>query len=70
MGQKKYAEAEPLLVAGATGVLCEAANVSPEKVLRPAINRLVAYYEATSRKDDAAKWRKELDAIPAAGQKK
>ncbi|HEV8058777.1 MAG TPA: hypothetical protein VGP68_02835 [Gemmataceae bacterium] len=31
--------------------------------------RLVQLFEATGKKDDAAKWRKELEAIQAAGKK-
>ncbi len=39
----------------------------PAKVrLREALERLVQLYEAMGKKDEAAKWRKELDAIQAA----
>ena len=34
-----------------------------------AIERLVQLYEATDKQDEAAKWRKELDATKAAQKK-
>jgi hypothetical protein len=37
--------------------------------LGEAVERLVQFYEATDKKDEAAWWRKELDAIKL-GQKK
>jgi hypothetical protein len=58
-GQKKYAEAEPLLLAGYKGMKEREATI-PEpfrKVrLTEALERLVRLYEATGRKDEAAKW--------------
>jgi serine/threonine protein kinase len=68
LGLKKYAEAEPLLLAGYQGLKKRAAQV-PAAVrtvrLTEALERLVALYEATGKKDEAAKWRKELDAAKA-----
>jgi tetratricopeptide (TPR) repeat protein len=65
LGQKKFDEAEPLLLAGYQGMkLREATILEPAKVSLPeAIERLVQLYEATDNKDEAAKWRKKLDAI-------
>ena len=63
LGQKKYADAEPLLRAGYEG-LKQREKTIPEqgKVRIPeAIERLVRLYEATGKKDDAAKWRKKLE---------
>jgi hypothetical protein len=37
--------------------------------LNEALERLVQLYETTGKKDEAAKWRKELDAANAASKK-
>ncbi len=60
LAQKKVAEAEPLLLAGYEGMKQREGRTSPEgKVcLRQAVERLVQLYEATGRKDEAAKWQK------------
>jgi hypothetical protein len=67
LGQKKYADAEPLLLVGYAGMKqSEKAIPEQDKVrLTEAIERLVQLYEATNKKDDAAKWQKELDAAKA-----
>ncbi len=68
LGQKKYAEAEPLLIGGYEGMK-RRENTIPEPAkarLPEAVERLVQLYEAMDRKDEAAKYRKELDAIKAA----
>ena len=67
LGQKKYAEAEPLLLAGHAGMKQRVKTI-PEQgrvYLREAVERLVQLYEATGKTDEAAKWRKELEAINA-----
>ncbi|MFO0810785.1 MAG: serine/threonine-protein kinase [Gemmataceae bacterium] len=66
LGQKRYAEAEPLLLAGYEGMKARAAKIDASyKVRLPeAVERLVQFAEATNKPDDAAKWRKELDALP------
>ncbi len=71
LGQKKYADAEPLLLAGYEGMKQRAKTIPPQGSTRipEAIERLVQLYEATDRKDDAAKWRKELEAAKAASEK-
>ena len=63
LGQKKYTDAEPLLLAGYEGMKQRERSVSPEARARltEGAARLVELYEATSRADDAAKWRKELE---------
>ena len=62
LGQKKYADAEPLLLAGYEGLKKQEAKIPPQGLVRltEAIERLVQLYEVTGKKDDAAKWRKEL----------
>jgi tetratricopeptide (TPR) repeat protein len=64
LGQKKYQDAEPLLLAGFEGMKKRADQIPlPGKPrLKEAAERLVQLYEATNRKDEAARWRKELAA--------
>jgi tetratricopeptide (TPR) repeat protein len=64
LGQKKYTEAEPLLLSGYEGMKGREAKIPPRSRVRSseALGRLVEFYEATGRKDEAAKWRKELEA--------
>jgi len=65
LGQQKYADAEPLLVAGYKGLRERAAKIpEPTRTVRlaEAVRRLVTLYDATEKKDEAAKWRKELNA--------
>jgi tetratricopeptide (TPR) repeat protein len=59
LGQKKYAEAEPLLLSGYEGMNEREAKISPHSRARlsEALGRLVELYEATGNKDEAAKWR-------------
>jgi serine/threonine protein kinase/lipopolysaccharide biosynthesis regulator YciM len=65
LGQKKYAEAEPLLKEGYDGMKQRRDKI-PAAARKPrlteALQRLVRLYEATDNKDEAAKWRKELEA--------
>jgi hypothetical protein len=68
LGQKKYAEAEPLLLQGYEGMKQREARISATGKfgLTKALERLVQLYEATGQKDKAAEWRKKLeDARPA-----
>jgi hypothetical protein len=60
--QKKYAEAEPMLVDGYRGLKEREAKMSvpARKVLAAAAARIVALYEAWGRPDRAADWRKQL----------
>jgi serine/threonine protein kinase/tetratricopeptide (TPR) repeat protein len=72
LGQKKYAQAEPLLLAGYQG-LKQRQNKIPLQSrfrLREALERLVQLYEATGDKDAAAKWRKELEEVKPSAPKK
>jgi tetratricopeptide (TPR) repeat protein len=63
-GQKKYAEAEPLLLAGYAGMKQREAKIPPpaKDRLTAALERLAQLDEALEKKDEAAKWRKELEA--------
>ena len=64
LGQKKYAEAEPLMLAGYEGMKQRETKIPPEGKVRltEALERLVQLDEALEKKDEAAKWRKELEA--------
>jgi serine/threonine protein kinase len=66
LGLKKYDDAEPLLIAGYEGMRKREAMIPPEGKpgLAKAVERLVQLYEATDKKDEAAKWRKELETKP------
>ncbi len=70
-GQKKYTEAEPLLLKGYQGMKERQDKIqAPNKIrLTEALERLVQLYEATGKKDEAAKWRKELDEIKKTAKK-
>jgi tetratricopeptide (TPR) repeat protein len=71
LGQQKYADAEPLLVKGYQGMQEREAKIPPlfKPRLREAVEWLIQLYEATDRKDEAAKWRMKLEAIKG-GEKK
>ena len=71
LGQKKYADAEPLLLAGYDGLKQREKTIPPQGLVRlpEVIERLVQLYEATGKKDDAAKWRKELEAAKVTQEK-
>jgi serine/threonine protein kinase/tetratricopeptide (TPR) repeat protein len=68
LGQKKYGEAERHLVEGYQGMKKLAKDPthkyrkSDRRNLTEALERLVQLHEATGKKDEAAKWRKELAA--------
>ena len=70
MGQKKYIDpgAPGLLRAGYEGMKQREKAIPPQGKVRipEAIERLVQLYEALDKKDDAAKWRKELETTKAA----
>jgi hypothetical protein len=61
--QKKYADAEPLLLSGYEGLKKHQAKIpAADKLhLTTALERLVHVYEATAKSDKAVAWRKELD---------
>ena len=62
-GQKKFQEAEPLLVEGYSGMKDREAKIPPAAKTRlpEAIRRLVDLYTAWDRPEEAAKWRAILE---------
>jgi serine/threonine protein kinase len=60
-GQKKYAEAESLLVAGYDGMKARESMIPPlsRKELAAAAVRIVSLYDAWGKKEKAAEWRAE-----------
>jgi serine/threonine protein kinase len=62
LGQKKQAEAEPLLVKGYEGMKKreKAIPVQARPRLTEALERLIALYDAWGKPAEAARWRKEL----------
>jgi serine/threonine protein kinase/tetratricopeptide (TPR) repeat protein len=77
LAQKKYAEAEPFLVAAIDALKTDQARRPAEYrpgtfwhgVLTQSLGCLVEVYEATGKKDEAAKRRKEREASKAAAKK-
>jgi tetratricopeptide (TPR) repeat protein len=65
LGQNKHADAEPYVLDGYAGMKKQEKNIPPQgKVrLKEAGERIVDLYEAWGKKDEAAKWRKELEAM-------
>jgi serine/threonine protein kinase len=61
-GQKKYGEAEPLLVGSAKAFVAAAAQLPPEThpMVLAAVHRVIAVYEDWDRPKDADLWRQEL----------
>ncbi|HEV2971348.1 MAG TPA: serine/threonine-protein kinase [Pirellulales bacterium] len=68
LGQQKLDKAGPLLIQALDEMKeCEATMPASGKPhLAEAIERIVLFYEVTGKPDDAAKWRKELEARKAA----
>jgi eukaryotic-like serine/threonine-protein kinase len=62
LGQKKYSEAEPLLLDGYQGMKQREASIPPPAKIRliDALERLVRLYEATGNKDKAREWQNKL----------
>jgi tetratricopeptide (TPR) repeat protein len=71
LDQKKFADAEPLLLSGYEGMKQRESTIpSQDKTTRltRALERLVRLYEAWGQKDKAMKWRKELGTPEATKQ--
>ncbi|HVC95160.1 MAG TPA: tetratricopeptide repeat protein [Pirellulales bacterium] len=68
LGQEKYADAEPLLVAGYQGMNDREAAIPPQGKIRltEALGRLVALYEGWEKPEEAATWREKLQAAQKA----
>jgi hypothetical protein len=62
LGQKKYAEAEPLLLSGYEGLKQREDKLPPgaKTDLKEALQSLAQVYEATGRPDQAAAWKHRL----------
>jgi tetratricopeptide (TPR) repeat protein len=62
LGQKKLAEAEPLLLAGYEGLKAREARIPPagRPRLAEAAERLIRLYEAWGKQDQAAAWKRKL----------
>jgi tetratricopeptide (TPR) repeat protein len=67
LAQKKYTDAEPLLLAGHDGMERRQAKIYfPDKpLLAEALERVIQLYEATDKKDQAEKWRQKRAAAKA-----
>jgi tetratricopeptide (TPR) repeat protein len=64
LDQKKYADAEPLLLSGYQGLKEREAKIPSQDKgrLTEALDRVVRLYEAWQKPDDATRWRKEREA--------
>ncbi len=62
LGQKKYADAEPLLLSGYEGMKQREVNIPSDGKLRlkESLQRLVQLHEETNRPDAAAEWKSTL----------
>jgi serine/threonine protein kinase/tetratricopeptide (TPR) repeat protein len=65
LGQKRFAEAEPLLLAGYEGMKQRETKIPPEGKVRltDALERLVQLHDAWGKKDEVAKWRTVLEEV-------
>lgn len=63
LGQKRYSEAEPLLVSGYEGMKQREATIPAQgkQRLPESLDRLVEFYAAIDKPEDAKKWRAERD---------
>jgi eukaryotic-like serine/threonine-protein kinase len=77
LGQKKYAQAEPLLLAGHEGMTMrqEAIPAAGKPRLRESFQRLAEFYQETGRPERAAEWKQKLAEfelqqapVPASGK--
>ena len=61
LGQRKYADAEPLLVSGYEGMKRREKAIPPQAATRlaEALDRLIELYSATDNPDALRKWRAE-----------
>jgi eukaryotic-like serine/threonine-protein kinase len=66
LGQKKYAEAEPLLVKGYQGMKAREKTIPPQANTRipEALDRFIELYTATNKPEEVKKWRAERAKYP------
>ena len=71
LGQKKYADAEPLLRKGYEGMKQREKTIPPGASTRlpEALDRLIELSSATNQPDDVKKWQAERAKYPAAAPK-
>jgi eukaryotic-like serine/threonine-protein kinase len=64
-GQKKYAEAEPLLLEGYDGLKKQTSSLPPRArtLIAEAADAVIELYTALGKKDEATRWRKERDGL-------
>lgn len=65
-GQKKFADAEPLLIAGYEGLQNHKADLPWRPPVTDALERLVQLYDAWDKKSKADEWRQKLKEAQAA----
>jgi hypothetical protein len=72
LGQKGYAEAEPLLLSAYQGMKEGEAKMHrrDKPVIKEALQSLVQLYDTTGRPDLAAEWKKKLDEFEHAQNNK
>ena len=66
LGQKKYVDAEPLLLKGYEGMKQREKSIPPQAATRlpEALDRLIELYMATNKPDEVKKWRAERAKYP------
>lgn len=66
LGQKKYADAEPLLLAGYEGMKQREAHIPDQENVRlpEALDRLIELYAANDKPDEVKKWQAERAKYP------
>ena len=66
LGQKKYAESEPLLLKGYAGMKQREQSIRPSELLQlpKALDRLIELYSATNKPDEVKKWQAERAKYP------
>jgi tetratricopeptide (TPR) repeat protein len=62
--QKRFAEAEPILIAGFEGLSARAKQIAPSQrhALQAALGAIVVFYERWGKPDEAEKWRSKLSS--------
>ena len=67
LGQKKFAEAEPLLRQGYEGMKQREKMIPPQARARlsQSLDRLIDFYTATNKPDEVKKWQAERAKYPA-----
>ncbi len=66
LGQKKYADAEPLLLKGYEGMKQREKSIPPQGAIRipEALDRLIELYTAIEKRDEVKKWQAERAKFP------